>query len=92
MGLLDILFHLANFVAPALALALLLPLAGRLVMGPVRAASAWWVQAAVNLVVGVLALALCLWWFGRDGKMAAYGALVLAVASSQWLLSGAWRK
>ena len=92
MGLSDILIHAANFAAPALALALLLPLAGRLVFGPARRAPGWWVQVAVNALVGMLALTLCLWAFGRDGKMAAYGALVLAVASSQWLLLRGWRR
>lgn len=79
-------------MAPAFALAFLLPLAGRWVFGRGRATPAWWVQVAVNALVGVLALALCLWAFGRDGKMAAYGALVLAVVSSQWLLLRGWRR
>ena len=30
-------------------------------------------------------------FFGRDGKMATYAALVLAIASSQWLLLRGWR-
>jgi hypothetical protein len=30
-------------------------------------------------------LALGLWYYGRDGKMATYSAMVLAAASSQWL-------
>lgn len=91
MSVLDILIHLANFVAPALALALLLPLAARLAIGAVRGAPSWWLQVAVNFVVGALALGLSLWGWGRDGKMAAYGALALAMATSQWLLSRRWR-
>jgi len=42
--------------------------------------------------VGSLALGLSLWFFGRDGKMAAYITLVLAMASSQWLLMRAWQR
>jgi hypothetical protein len=42
-------------------------------------------------VAGLAALAAGLWYFGRDGKMAAYAALVLAVASAQWLVARAWR-
>jgi hypothetical protein len=32
-----------------------------------------------------------LWWWGVDGKMATYAALVGVVASCQWLFSRAWR-
>lgn len=88
----DILLHLLNFVAPALALALLLPWLPRFFWKKSNAGLAWWAQAAINFVVGVIVLLGCLWWLGRDGKMAAYAVLVLALASSQWLLSRAWRK
>ncbi len=30
--------------------------------------------------------------FGRDGKMATYGAVALAAATAQWFLARAWRK
>jgi hypothetical protein len=86
----DVLLHLMNFAAPALALALALPWAARWVIR--KSPMAWWMQAVVNGLVGVLALALSLWWLGRDGKMAAYAALLLATASSQWLLSRGWRR
>jgi hypothetical protein len=46
----------------------------------------------VNFVVGVTALLASLWWLGRDGKMLGYSLLVLAVASSQWLLVRGWRR
>jgi hypothetical protein len=32
-----------------------------------------------------------LWFFGHDGKMASYGAMVLACATSQWVLLRGWR-
>ncbi len=84
MGPLDLLTHLLNFVAPALALGLALAYLAPLFMrnkalGRTRSA-----QAAINCVVGVLALLVGLVVFGRDGKMASYAALVLATASSQW--------
>jgi small basic protein len=87
MGPLDLAFHLLSFVMPALALAVLVALAARVL--PARAARrrAWWVPVAVNAVVGCAVLAAGLWYFGRDGKMATYAALVLAVATSQWLVS-----
>lgn len=91
MDWIDLLVHFFNFTAPALAPALLLPPAARLIVGRVRAAPAWWTQMLVNFAVGVAALGLGLWFFGHDGKMASYGALLLATASSQWLLLRAWR-
>ena len=90
MDWLDVLNHLLNFAAPALALALLLPWAAQVVIR--KSPRSWWLQVAVNSLVGVLALGLSLWWLGRDGKMTAYAVLLLAVASSQWLLSRGWRR
>lgn len=92
MTLPDILNHLLNFAAPALALALLMPLGARLFMKKAANALSWWSQAAVNFAVGVAMLSGSLWYWGRDGQMLAYAALVLAVATSQWLLSRGWRR
>ena len=92
MTLLDILTHLLNFGAPALVLALLLPLAARFVFKTRGLPLTWWLQVAVNFIVGLGVLAGGLWWSGRDGKMQTYTALVLAVGTSQWLLSRGWRR
>jgi hypothetical protein len=92
MNLLDILIHLLNFGAPALAMALLVPLGARFLFKKRGIPVPWWVQFATNFVVGVSMLAGSFWIFGRDGKMQAYAALVLAVATSQWLLSRGWRR
>jgi len=92
MDALDILFHLANFAAPALALALALPWLARFLWGKKASALAWWAQSAINFVVGLAVLAVGPLYWGRDGKLAVYALLVLALASSQWLLSGGWRK
>lgn len=92
MNLLDIATHLVNFAAPALALALLLPLAARFFGFTAGFGLAWWSQAAIHFVVGLAVLLASLWWWGRDGKMAAYAALALAVATSQWVLSRGWRR
>lgn len=91
MGPADVVFHLMGFAMPALALALLLPLAARLLVPTARGRS-WWLAFAANFVTGLAALAAGLWYFGRDGKMATYAALVLAVASSQWLCARGWRR
>ena len=92
MSLLDMLLHLFNFAAPALVLALLLPLAAHVFIKKQAPALVWWVQIAINLIVGVAVLLVGLWLWSRDGKMATYALLVLALASSQWLLSRGWRK
>ena len=90
MNPLAFLAHLLSFVAPALVVAVLVALAARLVLtGPHR--PGWWASLLANSVTGVLVLAAGLWWFGRDGKMATYAALVVAVATAQWLVGRAWR-
>lgn len=91
MGPIDFLTHLMGFAAPACFLALALPLAARLAVRRSNAAVSYWGQVALVLLAGVAALAAGLWWFGRDGKMATYAALVVAAASTQWLALRAWR-
>jgi hypothetical protein len=76
---------LANFAAPALVVALLCAILPRILMRKGSRASHFFRCAAINCVAGLAALLAGLWYFGNDGKMATYAALVLAVASSQWL-------
>jgi hypothetical protein len=92
MGFLDILLHLFGFAGPAIALALLMPLAGRFLMGRKALRRGYWPQAGLGLVVGLAVLLAGLWYFGHDGKMATYAALVVAVGTAQWLQSGGWRR
>jgi zinc transporter ZupT len=92
MGLLDLTMHLLNFVAPALALALVLPLGARLLVSKAASAQSWLAQFAIDFAAGVAVLLGGLWWWGRDGKMATYTALVVVVASCQWALSRSWRR
>lgn len=87
MGILDYLIHLANFVAPAAFLALLLALANWIFTSNRPPAPALLVHAAINFIAGVAVMAAGLWFFGRDGKMATYAALVGVAATVQWLLS-----
>ena len=82
--------HLAGFVAPAFFVALAVALGARWVGGgasPLR----WWVQAAINFAAGVAVLAAGLWHFGVDGKMATYAGVAIAIATTQWLGSRAWK-
>ena len=92
MAPLDLLNHLLNFVAPAFAVGFLSALLGRLTMRKAAGTLSWWLQGAINFIVGVVVLAGGLVYFGRDGRMATYAALVLACATSQWLLAGSWRR
>jgi len=91
MSLIALTDHLANFVAPALFLAVVLGLGGRLIMGK-GAALALWKQMAINFIVAVAVLAGGLAYFGRDGMMATYAALVLVCGTLQWLLGGGLRR
>lgn len=85
MGPLDLLDHLLNFVAPALVVGVLLAVAGQFLGRNNAGRPGWIAQAAINSIAGVAALTAALWFFGRDGKMAAYAALVLVCATAQWI-------
>ncbi len=91
MPLLAALDHLLNFLAPAAGVALLLVAGTRVLMRKRPPALSWRAQAAILFAVGAAVLVAGLVLFGRDGKMLTYGALVLACASSQWLLLRGWR-
>jgi hypothetical protein len=91
MGPLDLFFHVAAFMAPALAIAALVAAAARILLPRHPDNGSWWANAAINLIVGLGVSAAGLWYFGVDGKMTTYAALVVAVASAQWASSRAWR-
>lgn len=90
MGVIASANHLLNFLAPALFLSLGLVLCARCIQGKIPQVLAWWCQAAINFVVGGAVLMSGLWWFGRDGKIATYAALVVLMALSQWVLVRGW--
>jgi len=87
--------HLLNFVLPAAAVALLLVLSSRVFGGVFRSsravAATWWAQTAIVFVANVVVLVVGLAFFGRDGKMLTYAAMVAGAAACQWVLLGAWR-
>lgn len=91
MGPLDQLLHIAGFLAPALFMGLLLPALSRVLLRKSAPLLGFWLQAAVLFVAAAAVLAAGLWWFGRDGKMATYGALVAVTACTQWILLRGWR-
>jgi hypothetical protein len=91
MGPLDQIYHLANFLTPAVAVGVVLAMTGPVFWKNSALAPRFIEQAAINCVAGAVALGLGLWFFGRDGKMASYAALVVVVATSQWVGGRGWR-
>ena len=91
MGPIDLFNHLLNFIAPALVAGGGVAVFSRSFMKKSTQPSAIWSKIAINSVVSVITLVAGLVVFGRDGKMLTYLALVLVVATSQWLLARGWR-
>jgi hypothetical protein len=83
--------HLLSFLAPALVVAVLVAFAARIVLPPAARPRSLALAVGINALAGVLVLAGGLWFFGRDGKMATYAALMVAEATAQWLGGRAWR-
>jgi hypothetical protein len=84
MGPLDALWHALNFFAPAAGVALLAAGAAKLLWRHELAAVPWHRLALWAGLAGAAALVGGLVVFGRDGKMATYGALVVATALALW--------
>jgi hypothetical protein len=91
MGPFDLLLHCMSFLAPAAFLALLLPLAARATLRATAGRSSWMLQTGLVFLAGAGVLGAGLWWWGADGRMATYGALVVVAAATQWLSLRAWR-
>jgi hypothetical protein len=88
---LDALLHLLGFAAPALAVALAVASGARWLLPRTPQSPGWRVSFAIDFIAGLAVLGAGLWYFGRDGKMATYAALVVVVATVQWLSGRAWR-
>jgi hypothetical protein len=87
--------HILNLVAPAAFVALALFFLARLFSGFSKskkgARHSLWVEVAIIFVANIAILVAGLIVFGNDGKMATYAAMVLASATSQWVLGRGWR-
>lgn len=83
--------HVANFLAPAAAVAVMLAAVRGVFAGQGVRLPSRWLLALVNFASGALVLCAGLLVFGVDGKMATYAGLVLACATSQWAMLRAWR-
>lgn len=92
MPAIDSVLHLLNFCAPAAFLSVLLVLARWVFARKSPALLPWYGQLALHFVVGCAALFIALVVLGRDGSLAGYALLVLALATSQWLVLGGWRR
>ena len=79
MDLIDFIWHLAGFVAPALFVAPVVVGLSHVLDRKRAAAPNWRARIAINFAV-------CLALLGQDGRMLTYGALVLASAAAE-----AWR-
>ncbi|WP_370590403.1 hypothetical protein [Xylophilus sp. ASV27] len=87
----QILEHLLNFLAPAFWMAPGMLLLGRFVVpGPCR--MAWPGRLALHLAAGAGVLLAGLVLTGHDGRMLTWVALVLVLATSEWLLRRGWRR
>jgi hypothetical protein len=84
MGPFDALWHLLNFFAPAVGVALATTFMAKLVWRRDLAGVAWRRLLIWTTVAGALVLVGALAIFGRDGRMASYGALVAATALALW--------
>ncbi len=84
MSLFDLLNHLLNFLAPACGVGILLAVFVAIFERKMPFSRATLAQAAMNSVAGATALVAGLVFFGRDGKMASYGFLVLVCGTVQW--------
>lgn len=91
LGLL--LLHFWGFVLPALAMAVLMPWAGRWVAGSNTGQSRMPTlrRMAVHAMLGVLVLMAGLYLQGQDGKMSTYITLVLVAATAEWCMQRGWK-
>ena len=91
MGPIDFLWHLSGFLAPAAGVSLLVSLSARVLLPEAARPGSWVAAWVVDFLAGSVALLAALALTGRDATMLAYAVLVLACATSQWLLGRSWR-
>jgi hypothetical protein len=91
MGPLDALWHLLDFFAPAVGVALIAATAAKLLWRRELSDVAWHRLAAWSALSSAAALVGGLMVFGRDGTVATYGALSAACALALWWVGFARR-
>lgn len=92
MRLTDVINHLLNFALPALALAIGLPSLARLAAWGRGGQLSFEMQVLLNFVAALVVLLCGLWFWGHDGQMATYLAMVTVCGSAQWLILRGWQR
>jgi uncharacterized BrkB/YihY/UPF0761 family membrane protein len=90
MSFFDLLNHLFNFALPAAAMGVMVPLFSRLIWRKSPVKRPLKSQILITSVACLVVLMAGLVFFGTDGKMATYGAMVTVAALCQWWYKG-WR-
>jgi hypothetical protein len=84
VGPLDVIWHLGNFILPAIGMGLLAATGAKLLWRRELAAVPWrWLARDASLG-GIVTLMGGLAAFRQDGRMLTYGAMVLACALTLW--------
>jgi hypothetical protein len=91
MDFFQAIFHLLNFLAPAAFLAAAMVLVGLFWRKKPALPSKKWAQFTVIFAVNTALLIAGLLVFGRDAKMVTYAALVLASATSLFVIFRLWK-
>ena len=91
MDLIDIILHACNFTAPAAFVAVFTAFAAPRLLPKNVTLPHGRLLAGLCFLVNLLVLAAGLVVFGRDGRMATYGAMVVACATLPWALARPWR-
>lgn len=81
----DVIWHLINFVLPALTLSLGLTAWGSYQYRRQTQISWLW-RWLVSALAGAAVLAAGLWMSGQDGQMSTYGALIVVCATVEWVM------
>lgn len=91
MGPFDLANHLINFVMPALAMGVMMPLVSRMMWRKVAIKRSLKAQMVITTLACLAVLIAGLVILGNDGKVATYTGLVLAAAACQWWFQAGWR-
>ena len=93
MDSLQQLWHLLNLLLPPLAWAALHTALCKLIWRRELAAVSWMRLAAWCALAAESVHLAGLWWTGRDGAMGTYGAVLLALAATTWVVGfKPWRR
>jgi hypothetical protein len=84
VGALDVIWHLGNFLLPAIGMGLLAATGAKLLWRSELAAVPWGWLARDASLAGIVTLMGGLAVFRQDGRMLTYGAMVLACAFTLW--------